>query len=69
MKIDKVIDLYNKCIADTYRRYPVVLVKGRGIKVWDSEGKEYYDFVSGIAVNNLGHCHPQITNALKKTGR
>lgn len=66
MKVDKVREIYNKCIADTYSRYPVVLVKGRGIKVWDSEGKEYYDFVSGIAVNNLGHCHPHITNALKK---
>lgn len=66
MKVDKIIELSNKCIFNVYNRYPVTLVKGRGIKVWDSEGREYYDFVSGIAVNNLGHCHPQIVNAVRK---
>ncbi|MBI3815381.1 MAG: aspartate aminotransferase family protein [Nitrospinae bacterium] len=66
MKKDKIAELSNKCIVNTYNRYPVTLVKGRGLKVWDSEGKEYSDFVSGIAVNNLGHCHPSIVNAIKK---
>jgi predicted acetylornithine/succinylornithine family transaminase len=66
MKRDKIIELSNKCIANTYNRYPITLVKGRGLKVWDSEGKEYYDFVSGIGVNNLGHCHPQVVEAIKK---
>ncbi len=66
MKKDKIAELSNKCIVNTYNRYPITLVKGRGLKVWDSEGKEYSDFVSGIAVNNLGHCHPSIVNAIKK---
>ncbi len=51
---------------NTYGRYPVVLVRGRGMKVWDSDGKEYTDFLAGIAVNNLGHCHPRVVIALQK---
>lgn len=66
MKQDRIIEISNKCITNTYNRYPLTLVKGRGINVWDSEGREYLDFVSGIAVNNLGHCHPQITKAIKR---
>src|SRR5690606_35208648 len=39
---------------------------GKGINLWDSNGKKYYDFLSGIAVNSLGHNHPNIVDALKK---
>ena len=53
-------------IMNTYARQPLVLVKGRGTKVYDSDGREYTDFVSGIAVNNLGHCHPRVVVALQK---
>jgi len=53
-------------IMNTYTRQPLVLVKGRGTKVYDSEGREYLDFVSGVAVNNLGHCHPRVVVALQK---
>ncbi len=55
-----------KYIMNTYSRQPLLLVKGRGTKVYDSEGKEYVDFVSGVAVCNLGHCHPRIVVALQK---
>jgi predicted acetylornithine/succinylornithine family transaminase len=51
---------------NTYGRQPLVLVKGRGAKVYDSDGREYLDFVSGVAVNNLGHCHPRVVVALQK---
>src|SRR5512140_2365524 len=51
---------------NTYGRQPLVLVKGRGMKVADSDGREYYDFVGGVAVNNLGHCHPRVVVALQK---
>jgi acetylornithine/N-succinyldiaminopimelate aminotransferase len=51
---------------DLYRRLPVTLVKGKGIFVWDSEGKKYTDFLSGIAVNALGHCHPAMIKAIKR---
>jgi len=54
----------DKYLFSTYKRYPIVLVKGKGTTVWDQEGKEYLDFVSGIAVCNLGHCHPRIVEAI-----
>ena len=57
--------LANENIMNTYRRFPVVLVKGSGARVWDINGKEYLDFVAGIAVCSLGHSHPQVINAVK----
>ncbi len=53
-------------LMNTYGRQPIVLVKGRGTKVYDSDGREYLDFVSGVAVCNLGHCHPRVVVALQK---
>lgn len=53
-------------IMNTYNRYPVILRKGRGMKVWGSDGKEYLDFVGGVAVNILGHCHPRVVVAIQK---
>ncbi len=55
-----------KYIMNTYSRQPLVLVKGRGTRVFDSDGKEYIDFVSGVATCNLGHCHPRVVVALQK---
>lgn len=52
-------------VATTYGRYPVAMVKGKGSKLWDADGKEYLDFVSGLAVCNLGHCHDKVTAAIK----
>jgi predicted acetylornithine/succinylornithine family transaminase len=51
-------------IFQTYRRQPLVLVKSRGSYVWDLAGQRYLDFFSGLAVNNLGHCHPAVTRAV-----
>ena len=59
------MDLSEKYLMPTYRRYPVVLVRGEGTRVWDVEGREYLDFGAGIAVCNLGHCHPRIVEAIK----
>ncbi|HNY49990.1 MAG TPA: acetylornithine transaminase [Smithella sp.] len=58
--------LVNENIMNTYRRFPVVLVKGSGARVWDINGKEYLDFVAGIAVCSLGHSHPQVIDAVKE---
>jgi len=55
----------NRYIANTYTRLPVVLVRGKGTRVWDSDGYGYLDFVSGIGVNGLGHCHPRVVAAIK----
>jgi len=60
------IELSEKYILHTYNRYPVILVKGKGTRVWDLEGKEYLDFVAGLAVCNLGHCHPNVVRAIKE---
>ncbi len=54
-----------RCLADTYARFPVVLVRGEGCRVWDVEGKEYLDFVAGIAVCALGHSHPAVVQAVR----
>ncbi|MBI4842924.1 MAG: aspartate aminotransferase family protein [Nitrospirae bacterium] len=62
----KIIDESNKYLMNTYARSPLILRKGRGMKVWDPDGKEYLDFVGGIAVNCLGHCHPKVVIALQK---
>jgi acetylornithine/N-succinyldiaminopimelate aminotransferase len=61
-----IIQLTEKHVAGTYGRYPIALVKGKGTKVWDKSGKQYIDFVSGLAVDNLGHCHPSVVSAIKK---
>jgi len=56
-------------IANTYSRYPLVLVRGQGCKVWTNDGKEYFDFVAGLAVCNLGHCHPKVVQAIQDQSR
>ncbi len=48
----------------TYNRFPAAMVKGSGCRLWDADGKEYLDFLAGIAVCSLGHCHPQVTEAI-----
>lgn len=58
--------LSEQYIAHTYARYPVLLVRGKGTRVWDGDGKEYLDFVSGLAVCNLGHCHPRVVRAIQE---
>ncbi|MBI5887269.1 MAG: aspartate aminotransferase family protein [Deltaproteobacteria bacterium] len=50
---------------NTYNRFPVAIVKGSGRRVWDADGREYLDFVSGLAVCNLGHCHPKVVKAIQ----
>jgi acetylornithine/N-succinyldiaminopimelate aminotransferase len=62
----RLMDASKKYLMNTYNRSPIVLRKGRGVKVWDSSGKEYLDFVGGIAVTCLGHCHPKVVIALQK---
>jgi len=51
-------------VMNTYARFPVTLVRGRGARVWDDVGNCYLDFISGIAVNSLGHAHPRLVEAV-----
>ncbi|MBI4686331.1 MAG: acetylornithine transaminase [Nitrospirae bacterium] len=62
----KLIDESRKYLMNTYNRLPVVIRKGSGMKVWSADGREYLDFVGGIAVNCLGHCHPKVVIAVQK---
>jgi predicted acetylornithine/succinylornithine family transaminase len=66
MSIKQAIEDSNKYLMNTYKRFPILLRKGRGMVVESSEGKEYLDFMGGIAVNVLGHCHPKVVMALQK---
>ncbi len=56
----------DKYIVRNYGRYPIVAARGKGCRLWDADGREYLDFLAGIAVNNLGHCHPRVVEALRK---
>ena len=56
----------DQVMAATYQRFPLVLIKGAGSKLWDTDGRSYIDFVAGIAVCNLGHAHPRICETLTR---
>ena len=64
MTSEKAIALEHKYGAHNYHPLSVVLAKGEGVKVWDVEGNEYYDFLSAYSAVNQGHCHPRIVNAI-----
>ncbi|WP_153726671.1 acetylornithine transaminase [Heliorestis convoluta] len=53
-------------VMNTYGRLPIALVRGLGARVWDGDGKEYLDFLSGLAVNSVGHCHPKVVKAIQE---
>ncbi|MCS6833185.1 MAG: aminotransferase class III-fold pyridoxal phosphate-dependent enzyme, partial [Flammeovirgaceae bacterium] len=61
---EEAIKLEDKYGAHNYHPIPVVLSRGQGVKVWDVEGREYYDFLSAYSAVNQGHCHPRIVAAL-----
>jgi acetylornithine/N-succinyldiaminopimelate aminotransferase len=62
-------ELEQKLFMRIINRLPVTLVRGEGARVWDTEGKEYLDFVAGSAVNSLGHCHPVVVKALTEQAK
>ena len=64
--MDHAQKLEKKHHFQVYNRYPVTIERGQGAKVWDVNGVEYIDALAGIAVNNLGHSHPAIVNAIKE---
>jgi acetylornithine/N-succinyldiaminopimelate aminotransferase len=59
-------DVASPHVMNTYGRLPLALTHGRGCRVWDTTGKEYLDGLGGIAVNTLGHAHPQLVRALQE---
>ena len=67
--IDGIEKEYSKHICGTYTRFPVAFVRGAGCRLWDDAGKEYLDFLAGIAVCGLGHCHPKVALAISEAAR
>jgi len=53
-------------LMPTYARYPVRFVRGEGARLWDDEGHEYLDFLAGISVSSVGHCHPRVVEAIRE---
>jgi len=64
MDTEAVIQWSQRYLFQNYRRIPVAFARGRGARLWDLEGREYLDFVAGIAVTSLGHAHPALVQAL-----
>jgi len=64
VETEKIIAVHHKHLMNTYNRYPMVIVRGKGVKVWDANGKEYLDFLGGIAVNPIGHCPSAVIDAM-----
>ena len=62
-------DLESKYIVQTYRRTPIVLVRGKGVRVFDEDGREYLDLLAGIGVNALGHGHKGLAAAISEQAR
>src|SRR5262245_65661734 len=53
-----------RCVLQTYRRQPVTFVRGEGVRLFDADGNEYFDLLSGIGVASLGHAHPGLAKAI-----
>jgi acetylornithine/N-succinyldiaminopimelate aminotransferase len=66
---DTIMPTADRVIAATYKRFPIVLERGQGCTVWDTQGRRYTDFVAGIAVCNLGHAHPRIADAVARQAK
>jgi acetylornithine/succinyldiaminopimelate/putrescine aminotransferase len=64
--LEQIAELERRYLLSTYNRYPVVLERGKGVFVYDIEGRKYLDFVSGIGVNALGHAHPRIVKTIRE---
>ncbi|MGA2422397.1 MAG: aspartate aminotransferase family protein [Terriglobales bacterium] len=66
MSLASISRMEAKLLLPTYERQPILFVRGRGVYLWDSRGKRYLDFLSGIGVNALGHNHPAIQATIKR---
>jgi acetylornithine/N-succinyldiaminopimelate aminotransferase len=69
MNTEQYIKEENKYLMHTYSRLPVCFVRGRGTRLWDVEGKEYLDLVSGLGVISIGHSHPAIVETIEEQAR
>ena len=58
-------ELYDQFVAPTYGRFPIHPSRGKGVDLWDEDGKHFLDFAAGVAVNSLGHAHPALIEVFK----
>lgn len=65
MTTRQVMARYDRAVLNTYSRMPVAIVRGRGARLWDAEGRSYLDFFPGFGVGTLGHCHPAVVRAIR----
>lgn len=66
MKLEELQALEQRFLMQTYRRAPVEFVRGEGAVLWDAEGRQYLDFLAGISVCSVGHCHPAVVEAVRE---
>jgi acetylornithine/N-succinyldiaminopimelate aminotransferase len=66
MSLSELQELERTSVIRSYARFPVELVRGEGARLWDAEGEEYLDFLCGISVTNIGHCHPRVVAAVRE---
>ncbi len=66
MTTQETLALFEKYVIGNYKRYPIVVVRGEGSYVWDSDGKRYIDLFPGWGVNGIGHCHPRVVAAIRE---
>ncbi|HEY3191817.1 MAG TPA: acetylornithine/succinylornithine family transaminase [Solirubrobacterales bacterium] len=66
MRLAELQELDSRWLMGTYPRAPVEFVRGEGARLWDSDGKEYLDFLAGISVCSVGHCHPAVVEAVRE---
>ncbi|HTW12955.1 MAG TPA: acetylornithine/succinylornithine family transaminase [Solirubrobacteraceae bacterium] len=66
MSLDELRELERRYAIPTYARSPVQFVRGQGVNLWDADGNEYLDFLAGISVLNVGHCHPRVVAAIQE---
>ena len=65
-KFEEIVAREQKYLLNTYARYPVAMERGKGVYLWDVDGKRYLDFLSGLGVNALGHAHPRIVKVIRE---
>ncbi len=66
MPLSELRQLEADCVIPSYARFPVEFVRGEGPYLWDEQGNEYLDFLCGISVTNVGHCHPHVVAAVRE---
>jgi acetylornithine/N-succinyldiaminopimelate aminotransferase len=66
MSLAELQELERDSVIPSYARFPVEFVRGEGARLWDSDGNEYLDFLCGISVTNIGHCHPRVVAAVRE---